>query len=202
VAFIADGRLRYVRSAVAAKGAALNQGLELTTGDLVVCTDDDCEAPAGWVTAMAMTLAAHERVAVAFCNVIAPSYDRGAGYVPAYERTIDRTLTSVFQVRHDGFRTFAEGREHAYRDWVGIGAVFAKPLRAGYVSVAIPAVYQFGVYAVWPPVGALLRGRKPGGWSRVARFVRGFVAGLSTRVDRRTISFTPALARASRMQDS
>ena len=49
---------------------------------------------------MAEALAAHPRAAIMFCNVLAPPHDRTAGYIPAYERTTDRTLTSVLQVRH------------------------------------------------------------------------------------------------------
>ena len=46
---VSDPRLRYVRSAVRGKGAALNEGLRLTRGEIVACTDDDCEAPPdGW----------------------------------------------------------------------------------------------------------------------------------------------------------
>src|SRR5687767_1339868 len=88
-----DSRLRYVRSRARGKGAALNQGLRLAAGEVVVCTDDDCEAPAGWVMDMASVMDAHPRTAVLFCNVLAPPYDRAAGYVPAYERHVDRVLS-------------------------------------------------------------------------------------------------------------
>jgi cellulose synthase/poly-beta-1,6-N-acetylglucosamine synthase-like glycosyltransferase len=43
--FRRDERLRYVRSGARGKGAALNEGLRLARGGVVVCTDDDCEAP-------------------------------------------------------------------------------------------------------------------------------------------------------------
>lgn len=257
-----DARLRYERSSAVGKGAALNHGLALARADLVVCTDDDCEVPPDWVSTMARTLVAHERVAVVFCNVLAAPHDRSTGYIPAYERSTDRTLTSVSEVRnglglgagmalrrravmamggfdesfgpgsrfrsgddwdisiralltgwqvqdtaacwvrHYGFRTFAEGREHAYRDWIAIGALFAKPLRAGYLRVALPGLYQFAVYALWPPIADLLRARKPSGWSRITGFVRGFVEGLSIRVDAATIAFTPAAAFAIEREDS
>ena len=52
-AFRSDRRLRYVRSKTRGKGAALNEGLRLAHGDVLVCTDDDCEAEPGWVGAMA-----------------------------------------------------------------------------------------------------------------------------------------------------
>jgi GT2 family glycosyltransferase len=260
--FMADRRLRYVQSKAVGKGAALNEGLGLAHGGIVVCTDDDCDTPPGWVVGMADILDAHPRVAVAFCNVLAAPHDRSAGYIPAYERRTDRVLTSVLQVRHGiglgagmalrrgavlafggfdeafgpgsrfrsgddwdisvrallngwhvfdtaghavrhhGYRTFAEGKDHAWRDWVGIGALFGKPLRAGRLSVAIPALYQFAVYAVWPPIAAVLRGRPPSGWARIAGFARGFLEGVSTPTDRKTVAFRPAartgLPRSSR----
>src|ERR1700742_385975 len=52
----ADARLRYVHSTVTGKGAALNEGLRLARGAIVVCTDDDCEAGPDWITLMAAAL--------------------------------------------------------------------------------------------------------------------------------------------------
>ena len=95
-------------------------------------------------------------------------------------------------MRHFGFRTYAEGRAHARRDWLAIGALFAKPLRAGYFRVAIPAVYQFMVSTAWPPIAEMLCGRRPSGWSRISGFLGGFTAGLLMAVDSRTIAYTPA----------
>src|SRR5215472_15924488 len=48
LSFCHDARLRYMHSGRRGKGAAMNEGLELARSDLVVCTDDDCEAPPGW----------------------------------------------------------------------------------------------------------------------------------------------------------
>lgn len=78
------GRVHYVRSTTRGKGAAMNEGIRLVTADIVVCTDDDCEAPPGWVSAMTDLVAANPRVAVAFCRVEAPPHDRTLGYIPAY----------------------------------------------------------------------------------------------------------------------
>src|SRR5688500_3478021 len=55
----ADPRLVYVRTLTRGKGDALNHGLQLAKSDRVVLTDDDCEAPAGWVSRMGSELAAH-----------------------------------------------------------------------------------------------------------------------------------------------
>jgi hypothetical protein len=100
--------------------------------------------------------------------------------------------TPTVSVLHYGFRTFAEGREHALRDWVAIGALCAKPIRAGHVSAVWLAVWLFGVEAVWPPVRDLLHLRRPSGLSRIAGFLGGFRDGLLTAVDRKNLVFRPA----------
>jgi len=252
LAAIADPRLRYVRSRIRGKGAALNQGLRLAAGEVVVCTDDDCEAPAGWVLAMAAVTAQRPRAAVVFCNVLAPPYDRTAGYVPAYERRDDRVLSSILEARsglglgagmalrrqavlefggfdeafgpgsrfgsgddwdislrallsgwqvydsadlavlHHGFRTLAEGKHHALRDWIAIGALCAKPIRAGYLAGIPLSLSVFATDALWPPVRDLFRLRRPSGLSRIIGFVRGFAGGLQTPVEAHTLLYRNA----------
>jgi hypothetical protein len=200
---------------------------------------------------MARVMAAQTTAAVVFCNVLAPPYDRRAGYVPAYERRCDRVLSSIIEARrglglgagmalrreavlafggfdetfgpgarfasgddwdislramlggwhvydtaavsilHHGFRTLAEGRVHALRDWVAIGALCAKPIRAGHLSAVPLSLWLFFVEAGWPPVRDLLRLKRPSGLSRIVGFIRGFAGGLRTRVDRKTLVFRP-----------
>jgi glycosyltransferase involved in cell wall biosynthesis len=244
-----DSRLRYVRSSARGKGAALNEGLRLAKGSVVVCTDDDCEAPPDWLHDMGRVMEAQPRAAIVFCNVTAQPHDRTLGYVPAYERTEDRRLRSLSDIRgglglgagmalrrdavlafggfdetfgpgsrfrsgddwdisirallrgwqvydtssvavvHYGFRTMAEGREHALRDWIAIGALCAKPLRAGHLSALSLAARLFFVEAVWPPFRDLVRLRRPSGLSRLTGFVQGFVGAIRTPVDRATLVF-------------
>jgi glycosyltransferase involved in cell wall biosynthesis len=74
-AFASDLRLRYVRSLVRGKGAALNEGLRLTRGEIVACTDDDCEASPEWVAGMARALEEQPTAAIVFCNVTAGPFD-------------------------------------------------------------------------------------------------------------------------------
>ncbi len=250
-AFAGDPRLRYMRTRAQGKGASLNEGLRLARAAIVVCTDDDCVAPPGWPEQMARVMEAHPRAAVAFCNVTAEPYDKAAGYVPTYERTTDRVLTSIGDVRaglglgagmalrkdvvlalggfdetfgpgsrfrsgddwdislrallqgwhvvdtastavvHYGYRTFAEGREHALRDWIAIGALCARPIRSGHLSAIGFAGSMFVGQALWPPVRDLLALRRPSGRSRVIGFMRGFWDGLRTSVDPRTLAFRP-----------
>jgi len=242
-----DERLAYHRSSTRGKGAALNEGLRLARGSIVVCTDDDCEVPPGWVTKMADILSLHPEAAIAFCNVVPVPHDRTQGYVPAYERSTDRILRSIADVRngvglgaamalrrdfalsvggfdesfgpgarfpsadewdmsmrallkgwsvyetpelsviHDGFRTFEQGRQHAARDWIALGAVCAKPLRAGYLRAVVIPVWFFTSKALFPPISDALRLRKPRGLSRIVAFAKGFAAGLQTKVDPRTL---------------
>jgi GT2 family glycosyltransferase len=246
---IADPRLRHVRFHHRGKGAALNEGLRQARAEIVVCTDDDCEVPPGWIEAMVNTLAAQPTAAVAFCNIVAPPSDWTAGYVPTYERHGNRLLRSLIDtctghgmgagmalrrdvvqgwggfdeqvgpgarfpsgddwdiahrallkgwhvyetadlsVLHHGFRTFEQGRAHMHRDWLAIGAVCAKPIRAGYASGLILALWCFGAYGLWPPLHDVLRLRRPTGRSQITGFIEGFVKGILTPVDRTTLLF-------------
>lgn len=95
---LGDPRLRYIHTSSVGKGAALNVGLSEARGEIVVCTDDDCEAPPGWVASMARALEEHPRAAVVFSNVVALPYDKLAGYVPTYERASSRELRSVLDL--------------------------------------------------------------------------------------------------------
>jgi GT2 family glycosyltransferase len=96
---VSDPRLRYVRSGAVGKGAALNEGFHLARGEIVACTDDDCEVPPDWAVDMARTLENHPSAAVLFCRVTAGPYDSAAGYVPTYERRRDRFLRSIGDCR-------------------------------------------------------------------------------------------------------
>jgi len=247
--FKGDARFRYYRSKARGKGAALNEGIRLAAGSIVVCTDDDCEAPPGWVTGMARALESQPTAAVAFCSVVPVPYDKKLGYVPAHELTKDRLLRSIsaitgglgigagmalrrdfalsiggfdesfgpgarfpsadewdiamrallsgrhvfetakLSIIHDGFRTFEEGRKHTARDWMALGAVCAKPLRAGRFEAAVIPVWLFSTKALWPPVADLLHLRRPRGVVRILSFLRGFGVGLGTRVDKATLRF-------------
>jgi glycosyltransferase involved in cell wall biosynthesis len=244
-----DPRLRYVACDSRGKGAALNEGLRLAAGDIVVCTDDDCEAPGGWAADMARVMIAHPTAAIVFCNVTGGPYDARAGYVPMYQQAHDRMLSSIIDARHGlglgagmavrrkaviafggfdeafgpgarfasgddwdlslralargwhvydtscvsilhhGYRTLAEGRDHAVRDWVAIGALCAKPIRAGHLNAIVVSTWLFWSMAVWPALRDVARLRRPSGRSRIVGFVRGFSRGLRIPLDRRTLLF-------------
>jgi len=97
--------------------------------------------------------------------------------------------TAELSIVHDGFRTFEDGRAHARRDWLALGAVCAKPLRAGYWRAAVVPVWLFSTKAVWPPVADALALRKPRGLGRITAFAQGFAQGLLSRVEKKTLRF-------------
>jgi glycosyltransferase involved in cell wall biosynthesis len=244
-----DPRLRYCRSSKRGKGAALNEGLAIAQGAVIVCTDDDCQPPPAWVADMTRTLLSQPDAVLAFCRVAPVPHDRSAGYVPAYELAKSRRLRSIsdicgglglgaglalrrdfimsmngfdeffgpggtfpsadewdiamrallvgrevyetadLTIVHDGFRTFEEGKLHARRDWVALGAVCAKPLRAGHWKAVVVPVWLFSTHAVWPPLRDLLTFRKPRGMGRIVAFIQGFAKGLATPVDKGRLRF-------------
>jgi glycosyltransferase involved in cell wall biosynthesis len=247
----ADARLRYVRFGAHGKGAALNEGLRLAGGAIVVCTDDDCEAPPDWIPQMAAALEEQPKSAILFCNVTPGPHDPAAGYVPAFERNCDRRMSSVIAARHGlgmgagmalrreavlsfggfdetfgpgsrfpsgddydialrallfgwevyecarlsilhhGFRRLSEGREHTLRDWRAIGALCAKPIRAGIPAGVVLSMWLFSANALWPPIRDILTLQKPAGRVRVVGFLQGFGEGLRTPIDSQTLSFRP-----------
>jgi GT2 family glycosyltransferase len=248
-AFRVDPRFRYFRSKARGKGAALNEGIREAHGQIVVCTDDDCHAPPGWVAGMARALESQPTAVVAFCTVVPVSHDTRAGYVPAYRLKKNRLLRTVsaicgglgigagmalrrdfalamggfdesfgpgarfpsadewdiamralltgrhvyetaeLSIVHDGFRTFEEGRRHARRDWIALGAVCAKPLRARHFRAAIVPLWLLTTRAIWPPMADLLHLQKPRGVARITAFLEGFGKGLFIAVDPTTLRF-------------
>ncbi len=100
--------------------------------------------------------------------------------------TTDRTF-----VTHLGFRTWAEGKELARRDFLGIGAAHAKPLRAGRWSFLPVAIFEVVQAAVLAPLGLALRGRPPHGFGRAVYYLRGFAGGMRTPLDREHLVYRP-----------
>jgi GT2 family glycosyltransferase len=102
--------------------------------------------------------------------------------------------TAELSILHHGFRTLGQGRAHMRRDWLAIGGVCAKPIRAGHLSAMVVALWYFLVYAIWPPLHDVLRIRRPTGRSQIVGFVDGFIQGIRIPVDRKTLLFRPGIA--------
>jgi GT2 family glycosyltransferase len=93
--FLADSRVRYVRTTDVGVGRARNTGLNLARAPLVAFTDDDVRVPSSWLSVMGATLDAHPRVAIVFCNVAAGPHDPAIGFIPAYVRPNTMLATRV-----------------------------------------------------------------------------------------------------------
>ena len=90
------------------------------------------------------------------------------------------------------------------RNWYGMGAVTAKPVRAGHVQALGIALWQLGANAAAPAVAPavapppdLLHLRRPHGLGRIVAFCHGFASGLRTHVDRAELKYVDLPARAT-----
>lgn len=100
-------------------------------------------------------------------------------------------------VVHDGFRTWAQGRDLTRRNFPGIGLAYSKPIRCGHHSAWAVVLWEGVVVALLQPLRALFRGRRPhlrgffGFWS-------GFVRGFRYPVDCRSMNYIDAPRRRAR----
>lgn len=87
------------------------------------------------------------------------------------------------EVLHHGFRTWEEGRELISSYWYGTGAMLAKPVKRGRLSVC-PLLARLALRWAFgrSPVAASL-GSRPQTWFRLWAFLRGFAAGVLTPID-------------------
>ena len=97
--------------------------------------------------------------------------------------------TSKTHVVHDGFRTWEQGKELTRRNWMGIGAAYAKPLRCGYWKFGIVVVYEAFWVAMLKPLRELLHLRAPRGGRSFYFFWKGFVTGWKAPIDRTEIRY-------------
>jgi glycosyltransferase involved in cell wall biosynthesis len=102
--------------------------------------------------------------------------------------------TDQVHVVHYGFRSYIEGRELMRRDWTGIGAAYAKPLRAGRLAFVPLALQDLFELALKPPIDDLLRFKRPRGLVRLVSFGRGFVGGWRTPLELESLCYMPAAA--------
>jgi len=247
--YIEDTRLRYFPTDTRGTGHARDLGLRAARGGVVAYTDDDCTVPTNWLDEMQRIFETHPQVAVAFCNVLPAPHDPTAGFVPAYERSEDQVVRTMWDkcrargigagmavrraaalqiggfdhclgpgsafpaceegdfamralladwwlyesvqvaILHDGFRTWAEGKTMNRRNWVGIGAAYAKPLKCSRWSASIVVLYEaFGI-ALFKPLSQILKLKKPQGIRSFYYFWKGFIQGMNQPVECGTILY-------------
>ncbi len=99
--------------------------------------------------------------------------------------------TKRTEVIHHGFRTFEQGRELTKRDWLALGASFGKATRCGLWGATVNGCYLgLSLGLVSPIANAVASRSRPQGLGRLVHFGKGFVAGLTSAVDRDNVLFT------------
>jgi glycosyltransferase involved in cell wall biosynthesis len=92
-------------------------------------------------------------------------------------------------VVHHGFRSNDAYRHLLARDWAAAGAVEAKFVKSGELSILPRVAFDLAYRMAWQGLSPLLRGRRPTGVRKVAAFGRGFWKGLRMPVDRASLHF-------------
>ncbi len=85
LATIDDPRLRYVRTDTRGVTRGRNIGIELSQGDIVAFTDDDCRVSAAWVPRIIDIFATDPQVGVVCGRVVVPPEIKHLGYAAAFE---------------------------------------------------------------------------------------------------------------------
>lgn len=119
-----------------------------------------------------------------------PSCEDGDMTIRALLAGLEIVETDRTFVVHHGFRAWPEVRELARRDWTGIGAAYAKPIRAGRWDFAPVPVYELFAKAMRQPLTDLVHLRRPRGIMWSIHFLRGFSRGMIAPFDRERILFT------------
>jgi GT2 family glycosyltransferase len=97
--------------------------------------------------------------------------------------------TADTYVIHDGYRTWEQGKALAKRNWTGIGAAYAKPLRCGYLSILPVILYESFVIALLTPLREIIFLRKTSSIKGFVYFWIGFINGWKNPIDCRTITY-------------
>ena len=80
-----DPRFRYVRTDTRGVTIARNLGIDLTTGAIIACTDDDCRVTSDWASNIAVIFASDPEVAVVCGRVRVPEGVETSGYTLGFE---------------------------------------------------------------------------------------------------------------------
>jgi Predicted glycosyltransferases len=150
------------------------------------------------IEGMAACMAIRTRVWAALSG-FDPMLGAGASFKSADETDmVIRSLLAGFcvyetpevAVVHNGFRSWSESDSIVHGYLFGIGATIAKHLKCGNLSVAHVGAALAGRWLFAQPV--VIYGFKPPRGVRMLGFLRGFRAGMSMRVNRRTSQFVEA----------
>jgi GT2 family glycosyltransferase len=171
----ADPRFRYERMALPGKARALNCGLALARGQIVMLTDDDCEVAPGWIDGVLDEFDEDPEIGCVFGRVEAAPHDPSQVFVPICSIESRYTLRRLPELlTMPGWGHFGMGANMSLRaevlaalqgwdECIGPGAKFGsgddhdlsvRLLRAGYPIrfSPQPCVIHFG-FRPWQNAG-------------------------------------------------
>jgi glycosyltransferase involved in cell wall biosynthesis len=172
--------VRVIHSPPRGLAAARNTGVSSCHGTMIAFTDDDCEVVPGWLAAMRAAFLPDERIGMVFGSVVAPEYDRGAGFVPAYQVPSFLVAHGLAQkTRIEGMGACMAVRRNAWEalsgfdEALGSGATF----RAGEDSdFAMRALVGGWLVAETPEARVVHHGFRT--WDQGHDLIAGYMYGL------------------------
>ncbi len=105
-----DSRVRFVRDQGAGLSRAYNIGISASDGELLAFTDDDCVAPADWISSIVAAFATECDADLLYGQVLAAAATGATGLTPTLTIPLPERLS-----RRDGFRVFGMGANFAAR---------------------------------------------------------------------------------------
>lgn len=91
--------------------------------------------------------------------------------------------TTATTITHKGYRTWSEGKELTKRNWIGIGAAYAKPIKCHHYSIILVVLYEAIVIGLLKPLSKIFKLKRPSGVKSFLYFIQGFVQGLQYPID-------------------
>ncbi len=89
----ADPRIHYIQDTGKGAARARNLGVTATRGDVIVFTDDDCEADPEWLRTLVVVLCDDPGAGLAFGSVLPAPYDPTNGFIVCFTPTREVRLT-------------------------------------------------------------------------------------------------------------
>jgi len=151
LATVSDPRLRYVRSDLRGVTNGRNLGIDVTKGDIVAFTDDDCRVAPDWVASLMKIFETDPEAAVVCGRVRVPQEIQELGFAVAFEPEVrewkgrfpppdrDWGITANMSIRRDVL-----ARVGPFDPFLGAGA----PLRSGGEPDFLFRVIQAGFKVV------------------------------------------------------
>jgi glycosyltransferase involved in cell wall biosynthesis len=187
---IRDPRLRHIASATRGVTSARNLGIELSRGDVVAFTDDDCRATPDWILSMTQIFESDPEAALVCGRVHVPEDIRQRGFTESFEPGVREWQGRFPPFGKDwGITANLALRRHIvavagdFDPMLGAGAplksggepdLLFRVLRAGFkiVNASEVVVHHFGTRAHGKESSRLMRGYGKGTGAALFKHVR------------------------------